>query len=93
MSKASKVKASGPVEAEGFSSTSGARGDVIAHAYAIVPVAGKVGKYRALHLQGVIAEIVTDLEPEGRGEPATTCLSRIDSALNERTRRKAWTRK
>jgi hypothetical protein len=64
--------------------------EVIAHAYALVPEPGKVGKFRALHLTNVIAENVECLEPSGRGEPAAMGLARCESAMAKRHRKGEW---
>lgn len=58
---------------------------MIAEAYAMVPAG--LGRYRAVRLTGVIAEQVTNLEPEGRGEPFALGAQRIDSDLHVRHRR------
>ena len=63
---------------------------VIGHAYALVPVPGKIGKYRAVHLTNVIAESQECLEPSGRAEPAAQGLARCESAMLRRYQKGGW---
>jgi hypothetical protein len=69
-----------------------AQGDavVIAHAYALVPEAGKVGRFRAVHLTNVLAESIECLEPSNRSEPAGMGLARCESAMAKRHRKGEW---
>lgn len=62
----------------------------IAHAYAIVPEPGKIGRYRSVHLTGVTADQLEDLEPSRRSEPLSTALMRCIEAMNIRVRRRLW---
>lgn len=58
---------------------------MIGHAYALIPAG--IGRFRAVHLEGVIADKVNDLEPEGRGEPVALGVQRVTLALTKRARR------
>lgn len=64
----------------------------IPHAYALVPVPGKPGHYHALHLEGVIAEKVTDLTPDAKTTAPVRGMERIFDAMNRRHRAKKWGR-
>ncbi len=95
MGKEQKAKASSRVEPEGSGSVPSEvvereSSETIAHAYALVPVPGKIGKYRAVHLTNVIAESQECLEPSGRAEPGAQGLARCESAMLRRYMKGGW---
>jgi hypothetical protein len=58
------------------------------HAYAMVQDAR--GGWYALHLEGVTAEKVTRMEPNGRREHGGFAMSRIVEAVQKRHHRRQW---
>jgi hypothetical protein len=61
---------------------------VIAHAYALVPTLD--GRFVAVHLEGVTAQALDRIEPNGRAEPAPAAVQRCVTAMDRRLHRRAW---
>lgn len=62
----------------------------IPHAYALVPIEGRPGMYCAVHLEGVTAERLEHLEPNGRPAQAPAGMLRIHGAMERRHLGKKW---
>lgn len=64
--------------------------ELIANAYALIPVKGKIDCFRTVRLVGVTAQQVIDLEPNGRTERGVYGLGRIVAEATRRWRRQLW---
>lgn len=64
----------------------------IPHAYALVQDPARPGRFFAVHLTDVVAKGIEFLEPSARSEPATYGLGRMRGDMEDRHRRKTWTR-
>jgi hypothetical protein len=62
----------------------------IPHAYALIPVEGRPGRFYAVHLRNVTAMGLDYLEPSGRSEAATYGLGRINRDMEKRHKEKSW---
>ncbi len=79
-------QASGSAKTESSDSDDG---ELIAHAYAVIP-GPSAGEFYAVHLEGVRAEKITRLEPNGRREPALRCAQRIENVMHKRSLKRDW---
>lgn len=66
--------------------------NIIPHAYALVPVPERPGRFYAVHLTNVTATGLEHLEPSGRAEPATYGLGRIGKDMEKRHKEKRWSK-
>lgn len=66
--------------------------NIIPHAYALVPVPERPGRFYAVHLENVTATGLEHLEPSGRPEPATYGLGRIGKDMEKRHKEKRWSK-
>jgi hypothetical protein len=64
----------------------------IPHAYALIPVEGRPGRFYAVHLRNVTAMGLDHLEPSGRSEAATYGLGRINRDMEKRHKEKGWSK-
>jgi hypothetical protein len=62
----------------------------IPHAYALIPVPERPGRFYAVHLTNVTAMGLEHLEPSGRSEAAAYGLGRIGKDMEKRHKEKGW---